>query len=231
MPRHRRLADLLDAGERERMACFAGEEDQARYLTSHALARIVLAVHAGIPAADLRFTNVCWHCGGPHGKPRLQQEGGSLDFSLAHSGQRVVLAIARSATVGVDVEHARRPIRDVDRLARAVLSEAEQPVIEELPQAERHAALLRYWTRKEALLKATGHGLAVRPSSLTVTGPADAPALVAWTAERPLDDLPVALHDLHPGVDHVGCLAMLGPRLEVMERDATGLLADAVARA
>jgi 4'-phosphopantetheinyl transferase len=105
-----------------------------------------------------------------------------------------------------------------------MLSAAEQPAVAALPAAARGGAVLRYWTRKEALLKATGVGLAVAPAALTVTPPDAAPALVAWEAAPPLDAA-AHLFDLSPGPGHIASLAILGPRLAVVERDGDGLLA------
>ena len=217
------LLALLDAGERGRCARFQRDDDRARYLAAHALARLVLAGQLGVPAPALAFEAVCRHCGaGDHGKPRLGIAGGGIEFSLSHSGARVVLALARDASIGVDVERLNAG-RDFSALAPAVLSAAEQRAVAALPEAERAAAVLRYWTRKEALLKATGHGLGVAPGSLTVTSPDTPPALVAWEAAAPLDAA-AHLFDLSPGPGHVASLAILGPRLAVVERDGEGLL-------
>jgi 4'-phosphopantetheinyl transferase len=219
---HGALLALLDAGERGRWSRFHRDEDRARYLAAHALARIVLAGHLGASAAGLGFATVCGQCGGTdHGKPQLRAAGG-IAFSLSHSGERVVLAVARDAAVGVDVERLNAR-RDVAGLIPAVLSAAEQHTIA-VPAAAGALALLRYWTRKEALLKATGHGLAIAPATITVTPPDAPPALVAWTAAPPLE-ADAHLFDLNPGPGHVASLAVLGPRLAVVERDAQGLLA------
>jgi 4'-phosphopantetheinyl transferase len=220
----RELLALLDAGERGRCARFHRDEDRARYLAAHALARLVLAAHLGVPAAALAFHAVCRQCGASdHGKPRLGSAGGGLEFSLSHSGARVVLAVARDAAVGVDVERLNAR-RDFAALMPAVLSAAEQRVVAALPAPEHVGAVLRYWTRKEALLKATGDGLRVAPAALTVTPPDAPPELVAWETTPPLD--PAAhLFDLSPGPGHVASLAILGPRLAVVERDGEGMLA------
>jgi 4'-phosphopantetheinyl transferase len=217
------LLPLLDAGEHARWSRFRRDEDRARYLAAHALARVVLAGHVGTPAAELCFSSLCRHCGGTdHGKPRLCAAGG-IEFSLSHSGQRVVLAVARDAAVGVDVERLDSR-RDVAGLIRAVLSAAEQRAVAAVPEAASALTLLRYWTRKEALLKATGDGLAVDPATITVTPPDAPPALVAWSA-TPALEADAHLFDLNPGPGHVASLAVLGPRLAVVERGADGLLA------
>ncbi len=224
---HSELLSLLDAGEHARWSRFRRDEDRARYLVAHALARLVLAAHLGTPAAKLGFAAVCRQCGGTdHGKPRLRAAG-NIEFSLSHSGERVVLAVARDAALGVDVERLK-PRRDVAAVIQAVLSAAEQHVLAGLPAAESALALLRYWTRKEALLKATGDGLAVAPATITVTPPDARPALVAWATAPPLE-AEAHLFDLNPGPGHVASLAVLGPRLAVVERDADRLLATGAA--
>jgi 4'-phosphopantetheinyl transferase len=219
----RELPALLDQGERGRCARFQRDEDRARYLAAHALARLVLAAHLGVPAPALAFEAVCRQCGASdHGKPRLGAAGRGVEFSLSHSGGRVVLAVARDAAVGVDVERLDAS-RDFAALMPAMLSVAEQRTVAALPDAEHAGAMLRYWTRKEALLKATGDGLRVAPASLTVTPPDAPPALVAWDV-TPALGAAAHLFDLSPGPGHVASLAILGPRLAVVERDGDGLL-------
>ncbi|HET7595182.1 MAG TPA: 4'-phosphopantetheinyl transferase superfamily protein, partial [Stellaceae bacterium] len=218
------LLALLDAGERARWLRFRRDEDRARYLVAHALKRLVLAVHLGAAATELSFTAACRHCGGTdHGKPRLRAAGGGIDFSLSHSGEYVVLAVTRDAAVGVDIERVNTR-RDVAALIPAVLSVAEQTVVAALPATERALAVLRYWTRKEALLKATGDGLAVAPAAITVAPPDALPALIAWEA-APAFDGDAHLYDLAPGLGHVASLAVLGRRPAVSERSADDLLA------
>ena len=64
--------------------------------------------------------------------------------------------------MGVDVERLERNVEaDVARLAFA---EDEQAELDARPEA-----FLACWTRKEAVLKALGHGLAVDPKSVSVT--------------------------------------------------------------
>ena len=65
------LLDLLDAAERERWSCLMRAEDKARYLVSHAMLRLVLAAHSGVPARDLRFSTVCRYCVNSHCMPEL----------------------------------------------------------------------------------------------------------------------------------------------------------------
>ena len=77
---------------------------------------------------------------------------GGVYWSLSHSG-RYVAAVVAPCAVGIDIEE----IRNVpDELKNQIASRAEW----QLPAVDRQPALFfRYWTAKEAVLKATGHGL------------------------------------------------------------------------
>ena len=75
--------------------------------------------------------------------------------------------LVAAAPVGVDVERRDRS-GDLD-VTRVAFADDEQAELEALPPAARASAFLAAWTRKEALLKALGHGLSVDPRSVSVT--------------------------------------------------------------
>jgi 4'-phosphopantetheinyl transferase len=84
------------------------------------------------------------------------------------------------------------------------------------------ADFFTYWTRKEAVVKATGDGLAVPLRRVRVTPPGVAPALLAY----PDRTLTVQMRDLAPGPGYAAALAVVtGAPVEVRERPAAGLLA------
>jgi 4'-phosphopantetheinyl transferase len=205
------MRELLDQSERERYARFRAPADRARFVTGRALARLTLARVTGVAPARLAFTTVCRHCAGPHGKPRLADH--PVGFSLSHSGDRVVIALAEGVEVGVDVE---RTGASLDRLAAKLLSEAERDAIAALPPPRRRHALGVYWSRKEAVLKASGHGLALPFPSLTVSPPGAPPAVLAWDSGP--RGQPVRLADLDRPPGYTAALAALtdGP-LRVVE--------------
>src|SRR5450755_1062255 len=165
-----RLAAILSGAEHERWRRFRFDHDRAAYLAAHALTRIVAGGLLGIAPGDVSFETACANCGGPHGKPKMP--GGVLEFSITHSRRRVGVAFAHHLPVGIDVEDVT-----ADRLGAAlaltVLAPAEQAALASLPEDRRSDGFLRYWTRKEALLKATGLGLSVSPELVTVTAPGD----------------------------------------------------------
>ncbi|MET0189541.1 MAG: 4'-phosphopantetheinyl transferase superfamily protein [Pseudonocardia sediminis] len=197
---HPGLVSLLDAHERERMAALRQEADRARYLAAHALTRIVLGEHLGVGPAAVRLDRTC-RCGQQHGKPRLADRPDSPGFSLTHSGNLVGVALG-PGPVGVDVEH-RRSLTSLEGLAEHVLSPAERggPALDT-------TTFLVTWTRKEALLKATGDGLSSPMDAITLSGPHEAPRVHAWDGEP---RGPMWLADLStPEPDHPGALAGFG---------------------
>jgi 4'-phosphopantetheinyl transferase len=74
--------------------------------------------------------------------------------------------------VGVDVEALRDPVPDIGAF-RAVFSLREMASIEACAGREQAAAFYRVWTRKEALLKATGEGLGGMTADLDLSSGRD----------------------------------------------------------
>jgi 4'-phosphopantetheinyl transferase len=135
--------------------------------------RARLGAALGIAAARVEISRECEHCGHPdHGRPRLS--GNEVAFSVSHSGDRGVLALAPGVSrIGVDLERVRpRPF--LDRLAARTLTPETFAAWRAAPPAQQLERFLRAWTMKEAYLKATGVGIAT-----TLSGVPEQPA--GWT--------------------------------------------------
>ncbi|HEU4421191.1 MAG TPA: 4'-phosphopantetheinyl transferase superfamily protein [Pilimelia sp.] len=217
------LADLLEPAERERMGALRHHRARTLYLVAHALARLVAAAALDTDPATLRFTARCRRCGGPHGKPTLVGAD-QPRLSLSHSGGLAVVALTRAVEVGVDVERITLAGR---RIPVTALAAAERAALDTVPGPARLRGFIRYWTRKEAVLKATGDGLAVGPATVSVSPPTRPPALLSWPGRS---GPPIHLHDLADRPGHLACVAMLGRRLHVTEYDASRLLASHVTK-
>jgi 4'-phosphopantetheinyl transferase len=121
------------------------------YLLGRVLLRRLLAERLHCPADELVF------CTGPHGKPVLCDE--SWQFNLSHSGDWLVLALCQAGPLGVDVEMGLRR-RQILPLARRFYAASEYAWLLSLPAQEQESAFYRLWSRKEAVLKAQGDGIA-----------------------------------------------------------------------
>lgn len=153
------VLDCLDETERARAAGFAGPRARLRYVTAHVALREVLAEYTGTDAARLRFgrDRPGGTGSGPGGRPVLLGFPEGPHFSLSHSHDLIVIAVA-AVPVGVDVQRAPRT-GTVDALLPR-LHPAEREGLLRVPRAARAATFARLWTRKEAYLKGLGTGLA-----------------------------------------------------------------------
>lgn len=97
------------------------------------------------------------------GRPELCVPGRAMDVSCSASGQVGLVAVAEGLRIGVDVE--RVAAWTAHTPAEGWLSPRETHALVSLPPDDRAVEVTRAWTRKEAVLKATGQGLSV-PAAL-----------------------------------------------------------------
>jgi 4'-phosphopantetheinyl transferase len=149
----RRWRAMLDDDENARADRFRFAADRESFTAAHALARAMLSDATGLPVTAWRYVT------GEFGKPALAgaRAGGRLSFNISHTRGLVACAIAEDE-VGVDVETADRRV-DLN-LARSVFAPEEERLLNSAPAAARASLFLRFWTLKEAFIKATGEGLA-----------------------------------------------------------------------
>jgi 4'-phosphopantetheinyl transferase len=146
-----RLAGFLSEDERERARRFRFDRDRDRYVVARGTLREILAERVAEPPAALRFAY------GGHGKPALDRPLPSPHFNLSHSRDRAALALCDGAALGLDIE-AIRPFGE--GVAERFFAPGEVAALRALPEHEQVPAFFRCWTRKEAVLKALGDGLA-----------------------------------------------------------------------
>ena len=194
--------ELLDEGERGRARRFVRAMDRRRFVLAHAALRLFLARCLGIEPVRVLYENE------DHGKPRLVSGLAPLQFNLSHSGEMALVAVARDRSVGVDLEHVR-DVRDLLRIADAHFSTVEREELRSLPQADRQAAFFRCWTRKEAVIKASGEGLARELDSFDVDLTPGSTSALKRFGDRSGDEAGMFLRDLPspPGYTAAGAVA------------------------
>jgi 4'-phosphopantetheinyl transferase len=201
--------DLLDADERYRRTRYRRPADAARFTMGAVLLRLGAAHVTGHDPAGLTIERTCPSCAQPHGRPRVV--GAGLHVSVSHAGDRVAVAITAAGPVGVDVESGGSVPAD---LGRYLLGPGES--------ATGTRDLLRYWVRKESVVKATGDGLRAPFTGVVVTRPDQPPRLLCYAGRgRPA----ASMADLSPPGDFAGALTVLtSAAVVVEERDAALLL-------
>lgn len=176
-------AALLSAAELE-VVRRRSQQAAVRYAGTHAALRRILARYLGVPAEQIRLgRQPCPRCEHPeHGRPRIDWPPSGLDFNLSRSGGHWLLAVVADRQVGADVEDGRTV--DVEGSSTIVLTDDELAHMRAQPTGElRLAAFFRCWTRKEAVVKASGVGIVADLRTIEV---------------RPADDGPVRVTHVEP---------------------------------
>lgn len=205
---------LLDDVERRRGAAFRDVTGMRRFMAGAVLVRALVARLDGVAdPASIRVDRTCERCGEPHGRPRLP--GRTIEVSVSHGGDLVVVAASTVGPVGVDVE----PVGELDHgVTEVATHESERAAITD------GRGFTTVWSRKEAVLKALGTGLMTDPATLVVSGPTE-PAAVVSLAGDPLTCRLLDLDADRVGPSHVGALAVLtAAPFDVVHLDATDLL-------
>jgi len=197
------LAKLLSPDERDRASRFRFEKDARRFTVARASLRAILSGYMLSSARDLRFVY------SQHGKPALADSSHDIRFSVSHSGELALFAVARGRDVGVDVEIIREDV-ETNKLARRYFSVRERESLLLLPPQQRLAAFFRCWTCKEAFLKAQGVGLSRSLESFDVeVDPSRSARLIST---RPNVDESEAwfLHDIDVPPGYAAAMAVEG---------------------
>jgi 4'-phosphopantetheinyl transferase len=141
----------LSDAERSRMQRFGNDALRSRYLAGRASLRKLLARSLEVEPDAVPIVR------GPRGRPQLAGPT-DIDFNVSHTADAALIGIVRGLRIGVDIERADRVINTVG-IARKFMTERERavPALNDAEAARRH--VLRLWTCKEAMSKATGDAL------------------------------------------------------------------------
>ena len=172
--------------------------------------RLLLGAYLDVPGKDVRITRRV------KGRPELESSlsNGQLNFSVARSGDCYLVGVSGGVTIGVDMEMAgRRPGKPM-ALARRYFSQQEISSLSGLDEEELRRAFIHTWACKEAIVKASGVGIANQLCRFTVDiDPNRAPSVL----DMPDDD-PAAwkLAMAEPATDTIAVVAVRQPvvRLE-----------------
>lgn len=201
-----RLNQLLTPDERKRFARFRFAKDRDAHTIARGRLREILAGYLGMTPKGLRFHYA------DSGKPYLTRHP-ELQFNLSHAGEWALVACTYGVEIGVDVEDIDRSFR-VEDIVERFFSRREVPVILGLPEAERHAAFYRAWTRKEAIIKARGDGLSLPLDQFGVSISDSDPVRVLHTDWAPGEEKKWTLRSFTVG-EALGAVAWLGMGREV----------------
>jgi 4'-phosphopantetheinyl transferase len=212
-----KLRGSLSSEERQRADRFRSGHDRSRFVLGRIVARSVLGHCLQRPARDIQLTLDHW------GKPVVATPPEApLHFNISHSGDHILLALARDRRVGVDVEQVRET-KDLNEIAARYFSKAEYLYLQTIPERMRTESFFRCWTVKEAYLKARGEGFKLPLDSFDVAFlPGEMPRLLE-TRFDPIDATRWCFRKLDLGSAYLAVLATeVGPELELKLWDWNG---------
>jgi len=201
------LRELLAVDERAKADRFRFDRDRRRCIVRRAAVRQILARYLGASPGELAF------CYGPQGKPSLGAPfcDAGLEFNLSVSGETTLCAVGRQP-LGVDLERYRH-VEDAGLVAKHFFTPAEISLQGAADDANR--VFLRHWTRKEALIKATGSGLSVPLNSFDVSWLPDGAAHQVTLDDAEGRSTTWYLRDLEPAPDELAALATVSPTARI----------------
>jgi 4'-phosphopantetheinyl transferase len=189
------LAATLSSDETARAERFYFQEHRQRFIAGRGILRTILSRYLDIQPLQVQFNYQ------QRGKPVLADTFADtgLAFNLSHSQGLGLCAVNCTYPIGVDLEYIR-PMSDLEALAKRFFLPREYEMLRSLSANQQQEVFFRYWTCKEAYLKATGDGLSQLEQievSLTPTEPAKLQILEDWS-----------LFELLPANNYVAAVAI-----------------------
>jgi len=177
--------------------------------------RLLLGAYLGVPGKDVEVNR------SNRGKPvlDLSVHDSNLQFSMAKSEDRILIGISASHSLGVDLEPEGRVAREPLRLAERYFSPAEYEQLKSVAPERVDAAFLHAWAGNEAVVKASGLGIANQLCRFTLQMDPDLPPAVLamedgnaaeWTLKmvRPSAGFVGAVATRQP-VNRISCFRLL----------------------
>ncbi len=140
------LHELLTSDERARAGSYHQEKDRTRFVVSRGVLRILLGQYMGMDARTIAF-------GMSDSKKPFATGNAPLQYNMAHAGDWALIAIS-DKPVGVDTEPVNTTL-DVTDIIGTCMSAGDEQSFASVSRRN----FCQCWTRKEALLKATGKGM------------------------------------------------------------------------
>ncbi|MEH2063386.1 MAG: 4'-phosphopantetheinyl transferase HetI [Nostoc sp.] len=189
------LTTTLSSDEMARAERFYFPKHRQYFIAGRGILRTILGRYLDIKPSEVQFNYQ--HRGKPILAATFADSG--LAFNLSHSQGLGLCAVNCTRQIGVDLEYIR-PMSDLEALAKRFFLPREYEMLRSLSLNQQQEVFFRYWTCKEAYLKATGDGLSQLEQIevlLTPTEPAKLQITEDWS-----------LFELVPANNYVAAVAV-----------------------
>jgi 4'-phosphopantetheinyl transferase len=151
---------LLEPSEQQHALLISNQQYRLKYVEIHARLKMLLADVINTKPLQLRIQKA------EYGKPYLVDYP-ELAFNLSHTANKIIVAYGFHHELGVDIETCK-PRSNLAGLVDKCFAEEEQLFWRQLPESQQTQVFYRFWTRKEAFVKAVGRGIALGLSQCVI---------------------------------------------------------------
>jgi 4'-phosphopantetheinyl transferase len=200
------LYNLLSFDERKRANAYRFEKDRINFITVRGILRKIISSYLFVEPNEINFLYT------QYGKPYLENQDklNALFFNMSHSGDFALCIFAINREVGIDIEKVH-PLDNYEDIAQQFFSVNEYLQLKSIPQDLRLNFFFRYWTLKEAFIKAIGKGLSYPLNDFEVQlKPNEPPRLINIKNNTQLA-LRWFLNAINPSVGYEAAFAFEGP--------------------
>jgi 4'-phosphopantetheinyl transferase len=146
--------EILSKDEKTRADKFYFEHHRKNFIIFRATLRQTVSKHLNISAEKIKFKYAKF------GKPEIitAQNKQNIQFNISHSENIALIAICKNKHIGIDIEQVR-DLKDYQKISERFFSKKENQAVLKEPIKNQIKTFFQIWTRKEALIKASGKGL------------------------------------------------------------------------
>lgn len=193
---------LLSPDEQKKAERYHFEKNTRQYIQTRGILRELLGEYLDSPPKSIEFGY------NEYDKPTLKSKN-KLKFNVSHSGEMALLAFNWEDEIGVDIEDSTREI-EIDVVAKHFFSPNEVNTLLALPLSEQQPTFFNCWTRKEAIIKALGTGLAFPLNQFEVSMKVGSPARLLATHWDPEEAANWYMASFTPAENYIGAFAVRG---------------------
>lgn len=196
LPRDFDWGAVLSVDEKERAAQFRFAMHRKRFMVWRSVLKMLLGWYLDLDPARVVLAY------GLNRKPRVA--GSQVEFNVSHTEDLCLFGFAQ-CPIGIDVERVRQ-VPECLEIAHRFFSADEAERLRAERSIGRAKAFFRFWTRKEAVLKALGVGLSFGLDRFSVS--LDEPTYVLRWADDAMRPSEWTLFHLDPAPGYVAAVAV-----------------------
>jgi 4'-phosphopantetheinyl transferase len=199
---------LLDTDEQQRVARIKHQRYRSQQIETLGRLREILARYLNVEASEVKLAKE------KYGKPIIVGDT-DIVFNLSHSSDKLIVAVGLQCQLGVDIEVMRQREQFAGLVKRCFAKE-ERTYWGNLPETEKASEFYRFWTRKEAFVKAVGRGIALGMEQVVISP--EVPTRIVSIPEQYGSGTDWRIMDLDLNEGVIGAMAVRGTEITVRMR-------------